>query len=108
MQAAPEKRSHTRHALRLPAKILVGASEIPAYTMNISEGGFFLEFHEEVDCGSVMDVVLLMPREIIGGMQEKWFHCHAVVKRTEADPEQHRFGVAAQITSLQLLTKTAM
>lgn len=108
MQAAPEKRSHTRHALRLPAKILVGASEIPAYTTNISEAGFFLEFHEEVDCGSVLDVVLLMPREIIGGLQEKWFHCHAVVKRTEADPENRRFGVAAQIKSLQPVTEIAM
>src|SRR5437763_4919797 len=108
MQAAPEKRSHTRHALRLPAKILVGASEIPAYTTNISEGGFFLEFHEEVDCGSVMDVVLLMPREIIGGMQEKGFHWHALVKRTEADPEQRRFGVAAQRTAPQLLSTTAL
>ena len=108
MQAAPEKRSHTRHVLRLPAKILVGASEIPAYTTNISESGFFLEFHEEIDCGGVLDVVLLMPREIIGGLQEKWFHCHAVVKRTEADPENHRFAVAAQITSLQLLTETGV
>ena len=106
MQAAPEKRSHTRHNLRLPAKILVGASEIPAYTTNISEGGFFLEFHEQIDCGSVLDVVLLMPKEIIGGLQEEWFHCQAVVKRTEADPENHRFGVAAQITSLQLLSET--
>jgi len=108
MQAAPEKRSHTRHALRLPAKILIGASEIPAYTTNISEGGFFLEFHEQVDCGSVLDVVLLMPREIIGGLQEKWFHCHAVVKRTEADPENRRFGLAAQIKSLQAVSEIAM
>ena len=108
MQAAPEKRSHTRHALRLPAKILVGASEIPAYTTNISEGGFFIEFHENVDCGSVLEVVLLMPREIIGGLQEKWFRCHAVVKRTEADPANHRFGVAAEIKSLQVVSEVAV
>jgi len=108
MQAAPEKRSHTRHTLRLPAKILIGASEIPAYTTNISEGGFYLEFHEPIDCGNAVNVVLLMPREIIGGLQEKWFHCHAVVKRTEADPENHRFGVAAEIKSLQVVSEIAM
>ena len=108
MQAAPEKRSHTRHTRRLPAKILVGASEIPAYTKDISQGGFFLEFNEEIDCGTTMDVVLLMPTEIIGGLQEKWFQCQAVVKRVEADPAKHRFGVAVQITSLQLITETAI
>jgi hypothetical protein len=108
MLAAPEKRSHTRHALRLPAKILVGASEIPAYTKDISQGGFFLEFHEEIDCGVLIDVVLLMPTAIIGGLQEKWFHCQAVVKRVEADPEKHRFGVAGQITSLQLVAETTI
>jgi hypothetical protein len=108
MQAAPEKRSHPRHARRQPAKILIGASEIPAYTKNISQGGFFLEFQEEIDCGVVLDVVLLMPTDIIGGLQEKWFHCHALVKRVEADPEKHSFGVAAQITSLQLLTDTTV
>ena len=108
MQAAPEKRSSTRHTLRLPAKILVGASEITAYTTNISEGGFFLDFHEDVNCGTVLDVVLLMPREIIGGLQEKWFRCHAVVKRTEADPANHRFGIAAQITSLQVVSEVAV
>jgi|SRR5215510_15571316 len=108
MRATLEKRSHPRHSLRLPAKIIVGASEIPAYTKDISQGGFFLEFQEEIDCGVMMDVVLLMPTQIIGGLQEKWFHCQAVVKRVEADPEKHRFGVAAQITALQLLAETTI
>ena len=100
-----EKRSYQRFALRLPVKILVGAGEIPGYTKDISEAGFFLEFHEEIDCGTMMDVVLLMPPQIIGGIQEKWFHCRAEVKRIEKDPGNHRFGVAGQITSLHFLAE---
>jgi PilZ domain len=101
MLPSSEKRSHQRLGIRMPAKILIGSSEVPAYTRNLSREGFFLEFHEEISCGDTLELIMLMPTQLIGGFQEKWYRCRALVKRIESDAASHSFGIAGQFTFLQ-------
>ena len=103
MPTSPERRSQERLLLRMPAKILVGASEVPAYTRDLSKSGFFLEFNEPIDFGVAVEVIMLIPGRLAGGFHDTWFHCHAEVKRVEADSAGGHFGMAGQITSLKLL-----
>lgn len=64
----PCRRRHPRLPLQLPAKVTLEGQEVQAETVNISLGGMFVQFEDNVDFGALvgqvgtwMDFQLFLP-----------------------------------------------
>ncbi len=101
LMADSERRTQQRFTIKAPAKILIGSSEVPCYTRNLSKDGFFLECTGGAACGSEIEILLLMPAEL-GGGEEMWVRCHAEVKRVEYSESCDGFGIAGAIVKTEL------
>ena len=91
-----ERRSEARLDVRMPAKIILGNGEVLCHTSNISPGGLLLECSTELVTDRALQVLVLMPGELLQG-QDRWVRCEVEITRTERIAEQQRFAIAAKV-----------
>jgi c-di-GMP-binding flagellar brake protein YcgR len=99
----PDKRARSRIRADIPAVIKTKqeATQISAVTRDLSATGVFLYTEKQIEQGSKLEVILILPAEL--GLGEKqWACCQASVVRVEEGGEG-KFGVAATIDRLDLL-----
>jgi PilZ domain-containing protein len=88
-----------RRAPRVPASAQVTVRHMrhqqPGTARDISDGGIFLFTEEEMEPGSEMELVLMMPPGM-GPLGGRWVSCYATVVRVEPR-QKYNFGVAARI-----------
>ncbi len=72
------------------------------YTRDLSTGGIFLYTESQLNEGSELEMVLILPPELTRG-EKQWVCCRASVVRVEDSEEGGDFGVAARIRSMDLL-----
>jgi c-di-GMP-binding flagellar brake protein YcgR len=107
MKKKSERRSKYRIAKKLPARVRANPSapEFSATTRDLSEGGIFLYTAAEVEPGSEVELVLVLPEELTGG-EKCWVCCQATVVRVE--PKGAQFGVAARIKRMDVLPEIGL
>lgn len=95
----PKAEAERRRARRVPAGAQITVRHMrhqqPGVAHDISDGGIFLFTEEEMQPGSEMELVLMMPAGM-GPLGGRWVSCYATVVRVEAR-EKYNFGVAAKI-----------
>jgi PilZ domain len=98
-----ERRSRRRLARRLPVGIRTrtGEADLPGHTRDLSTNGIFLYTDSRMTEGSDVDLILILPPELMSG-EKCWVCCHARVVRVEEGPG-NGFGVAAAIKRMELL-----
>ena len=99
MPSPSERRTEPRLAIKTPAKIFSGSSEVPCYTRDLSKGGFFLECMSCLNCGPEIELILLVPAELADG-EGKWMRCVASVKRIETLPTKAT-GIAGSFLKME-------
>jgi hypothetical protein len=106
--ATPERRSRQRIPARVPVKVKAkhGALETTGYTRDLSSNGIFLYTDSEISEGSELEMVLILPPELTQG-QKRWVCCQASVVRVESAGDGGKFGVAANLHSLEILPEIA-
>lgn len=107
MTKKSERRSSHRIEKEVPARLRAGPSapEYSAITRDLSEGGIFLYTSADVEPGSDVELVLVLPEELTGG-EKCWVCCQASVVRVE--PQGTQFGVAARIKRMDVLPEIGM
>ena len=98
-----ERRSGQRLVTRLPVEVRnrSGSTEVTAYTRDVSTSGVFLYCESKMPVGSEIELVLILPPELVSG-EKCWVCCHARVLRVEEGLKEG-FGVAAEIRRMQIL-----
>ena len=95
----PEKRRARRYPMKLPATVQVkngSVRDVPCETRDVSQSGMFLYTDSEVHEGSEIEIVAMLPPELVPQSTGAWVCCHARVVRVEDDPNSGR-GIAAVI-----------
>ena len=100
-------KSDRRSRQRIPARLGVSirsAQGQPAtgQTRDVSASGIFLYVNSEIQVGSQIEMVLMLPPQLTGG-EKRWVCCQASVIRVEPGSEDGRFGVAASIRNMATL-----
>jgi hypothetical protein len=98
-----ERRSKQRLATRTPVTVRHADPpvESAAHTRDVSTNGIFLYTQSRMIEGSDVELVLILPPELMGG-KKSWVCCHARVVRVEAGAGKD-FGVAAEIRRMEVL-----
>jgi hypothetical protein len=97
-----ERRSKTRLAKRVEVRVRNGTrAESTGQTRDVSTNGIFLYTQSRLTEGSDVELVLILPPELMNG-NKSWVCCHARVVRVEPGPGTE-FGVAAEIQRMQVL-----
>jgi c-di-GMP-binding flagellar brake protein YcgR len=99
----PERRAQRRVSARVP--VTVRQAEGPrssAYTRDVSTGGIFLYCNSQIELGSELEMVLILPSELMDG-ESYWVCCQATVVRVSEPGHEGEFGIAASIKNLQVL-----
>jgi hypothetical protein len=104
MGSSQEKRAARRLRHSAPLSVRTDAEKNAAQgeSRDISSHGLFFFTQSRLEEASDIEVVLMMPPEI-SPMGQQWVCCHATVVRVEEDPEQKRFGIAAEVKRLQAI-----
>lgn len=99
-----ERRAGKRLPARVPVSIKAqpGTVEANGFTRDLSAGGIFLYTDSRIVAGSELEMVLILPPELTHG-EKQWVCCRASVVRVEDGAEGGNFGVAASISSLEVL-----
>lgn len=106
MTTAPERRSGTRIATRVPTRVRTAqGSNHSAQTRDISANGIFLYTNSRMEAGAEVELVLILPPELTSG-EKCWVCCQATVMRVEEDGKE--FGVAAQIRRMDILPEAVI
>jgi hypothetical protein len=102
-EISADKRSRKRIAARVPATIKhkETALEHSAVTRDLSMGGVFLYTDAQIEQGSKLEIVLILPAEL-GFGEKQWACCEASVIRVEGKSGR-QLGVAATIDRLDVL-----
>jgi hypothetical protein len=96
-----DRRSGKRVAARVPVRVKGAASvELSAETRDISSNGVFLYTQSRLTEGSELELILILPPELMSG-KKSWVCCHAEVLRVEERGKE--FGIAAAIRRMDLL-----
>jgi hypothetical protein len=102
----PERRTRRRIPVRVPVSISSpqGSVQTSGYTRDLSMSGIFLYTDSQIQQGSELEMVLILPPELTQG-EKRWVCCQAAVVRVERgkSPEKGGFGVAASIQSMEIL-----
>ena len=104
MPPSKEKRRAPRHQVKVPVQVRLPGSEaqvVPAVTRDISEAGMYLYSDMTLTEGSQLDLVLILPKEIIG-TENQWVCCSARVVRVEEGNGAEN-GIAAVVEKLAVL-----
>ena len=106
MENKHERRSGPRSTARVPVKIKSqsqsGTVEGNGFTRDLSTGGIFLYTDSHIIAGSEIEMVLILPPELTHG-EKQWVCCRASVVRVEDGEGGGDFGVAASISSMEIL-----
>ncbi len=104
MEINTERRSTQRIAVRIPVAIHSqdGSLQTSGHTRDLNAGGIFLYTQSKITAGSNLEMVLILPPELTQ-WDKRWVCCQASVVRVETSQNEGNFGVAAQITGMQLL-----
>lgn len=99
-----ERRSQKRIATKVPVTIKStdGAIQTSGYTRDLSSSGIFLYADANIDSGSELEIVLVLPPELTGG-EQRWACCQASVARVENKGNGGPLGVAATIRRFEFL-----
>lgn len=99
-----ERRSQKRIAAKVPVTIKSsdGAVQTGGYTRDLSSSGIFLYADAEINAGTELEIVLVLPPELTGG-EQRWACCQALVARVENKSDGGTFGVAATIRRFEFL-----
>lgn len=102
--AKPERRSRQRIPARVPVKVKAkeGTLETTGYTRDLSATGIFLYTDSQISEGSELEMVLILPAELTQG-EKRWVCCQASVVRVENAGAGGKFGVAANLRSVEVL-----
>lgn len=101
MSGPSERRSGSRIATRVPARVRTGqGTDLSAETRDVSASGIFLYTKSRIEQGSEVELVLILPPELTSG-EKCWVCCQATVVRVEEQGSE--FGVAAQIQRMDIL-----
>jgi hypothetical protein len=110
----PDAKSERRSGPRIPVRVQVSISspkdkdkdkesvETAGYTRDLSMNGIFLYTEAQIQQGSELEMVLILPSELTQG-EKRWVCCQAAVVRVEKSAEGGGFGVAASIKSIEIL-----
>jgi len=106
--AKRERRFQPRLTTNLPVKIHAqqGKCQTTGSTRDLSSAGVFLYTGSQLNVGSELELVLLMPPELSEG-QRRWVCCRSLVVRVEDSEEGGDFGIAAVIRSIEALPEIA-
>jgi hypothetical protein len=104
MNSKMDRRSRERIVASLPVRVRSASQEgeLSAHTRDVSTHGIFLYTESKMAEGSNVELVLILPPELTSG-EKRWVCCHARVLRVEQG-EDSKFGVAAQIERMDILT----
>jgi hypothetical protein len=107
VKSNPDRRSRNRVPARLPVKIRPSPvhSELAAETRDISTNGVYLYTQSELEVGSMLELVLILPPELMS-IGKSWVCCHARIMHVEQGTD-NRFGVAAEIQRVDILPEIA-
>ena len=101
MKATTDRRSGTRFATRVPARVRsASAPDQTAQTRDVSANGVFLYTKSRMEKGTDVELVLILPPELTSG-EKCWVCCQATIVRVEEQGSE--FGVAAQIRHMDIL-----
>lgn len=99
----PERRSNQRVAARVPVAIRSPQqTSSAAYTRDVSTSGIFLYADSNIELGSELEFVLILPPELTDG-EKRWVCCQATVVRLGQPQAGQPFGLAASIRNMQVL-----
>lgn len=87
-----------------PASIELGAVDASGFTRDLNRSGIFLYTDSRIVAGSELEMVLILPPELTHGVKQ-WVCCRASVVRVENNQDGGNFGVAASISSIEILPK---
>ena len=85
-----------------PASIELGAVDANGFTRDLNRSGIFLYTDSRIVAGSELEMVLILPPELTHGVKQ-WVCCRASVVRVENNQDGGNFGVAASISSIEIL-----
>jgi hypothetical protein len=102
--AKRERRIGQRLPVRVPVSVKAPRESVAAtgVTRDLSTGGIFLYTDSRISEGSELEVVLILPPEITKSEQQ-WVCCRASVVRVEDGQGEGSFGVAASISSMDVV-----
>lgn len=99
----PDRRTQPRVPVRVSVSIRSSQGvEATGQTRDLSTNGMFLYTDAEIEPGSELEMVLMLPPELSAG-EKRWMCCHASVIRVENKRDTDGFGVAASIGKIDLL-----
>ena len=104
----PDAKSERRSGRRIQARVPVSTRspkesvQTAGYTRDLSASGIFLYTQAQIQQGSELEMVLILPPELTHG-EKRWVCCRAEVIRVEKSPAGAGFGVAASIRNIEIL-----
>jgi PilZ domain len=107
-QHKPERRAGARVKAQLPVRVRGAGQTVAqtAQTRDVSSRGIFLYTSSQIQAGSDLELVLMLPSELTGG-EKYWVCCQARVLRVEQGAGKD-FGVAAELKRLDVLPEIAL
>ncbi len=99
-------RNERRRSSRVPVKVRAALKkptadkEITGEVRDMSSAGIFFYCGSELEIGSPLEMVMIVPAEITGNVS-RWVCCHARTVRLE--PGNGRYGIAAEIDKMAYL-----
>jgi hypothetical protein len=88
-----EMQSAARFPLHLSASVRSQGSAYAAETENISANGVLLAMDNDVPVGSMVDVTILLPAEVVGARRDVQVDCRGRVVRSFEDRGRRAVGV---------------
>ncbi len=85
-----------------PASAELGTGDASGFTRDLNRSGIFLYTDSRIVAGSELEMVLILPPELTHGVKQ-WVCCRASVVRVEDSQDGGNFGVAASISSIEIL-----
>ena len=99
----PEQRSLPRISAQVQVSIRSGPNETKTgLTRDLSRNGVFFYTDSQLQAGSEVEMVLMLPPELSGG-EKQWVCCQATVVRVEETPKPGQVGVGANIRNIATL-----
>jgi len=98
----PEQRSQPRIPAQVQVSVRTGQSAAgTGITRDLSRNGVFFYTDSQIQTGSALEIVLMLPPELTQGTKQ-WVCCQASVVRIEEAPSG-QMGVAASIRNIATL-----
>jgi|SRR5450755_628617 PilZ domain len=107
MNTNQDRRTSPRIAATIPVRLKTAAGETEsANTRDLSTNGLFLYTNRQLTKGTELELVLILPPELMWGVR-RWVCCQATVVRVEENQGQD-FGIAAEIRKMDVLPEIVL